>query len=84
MADMFWKIQATPIAHNKLYINIDGKTNAIPATVPSILSLIEKLVPEDREIVGYFFDPASDIADDVNDLLRNRLREAIQKFNKAL
>ena len=84
MADMFWKIQVDPVSHRYLYMNVNGKMDSVvPATVPAILTRLNKYAPKDRIISGYFFNDNSELADITNDLLRSKVRAAIRKFNHA-
>tara|TARA_Y100000996_G_C22330311_1_gene564191 strand:- start:73 stop:336 length:264 start_codon:yes stop_codon:yes gene_type:complete len=84
MADMFWKIQVDPVSHRYLYMNVNGKMDSVvPATVPAILARLNKYAPKDRIISGYFFNDNSELAEDVNEILRQKVRTAIRKFNRA-
>ena len=77
MADMYWQVQFTPVSHGKLYYNVGGKIGNVQATVPKISSLLRKLVPSDRMVSAFFFDPSADLAEDVNENIRLRIRKAI-------
>lgn len=77
MADMYWQVQFTPVSHGKLHYNVGGKIGNVQATVPKLSSLLRKLVPSDRMVSAFFFDPSADLADDVNENIRLRIRKAV-------
>ena len=77
MSDIYWQVQFTPVSHGKLYYNVGGKIGNVQATVPKISSLLRKLVPSDRMVSAFFFDPSADLAEDVNENIRLRIRKAI-------
>ena len=84
MADMYWQIDVNPITHRELSINVGGELGLIPATVPRILSHLKDHVPSDRVIRGYFFNDNPELAEDVNDNLRQKVRSAILSYNDGL
>ena len=81
MADMYWQIDVNPISSRELSINVGGELGLIPATVPHILSHLKKHVPSDRIISGYFFNDNPELAEDVNDNLRSKVRTATRSYN---
>mgnify|MGYP001478460724 CR=1 FL=1 len=82
MADTFWQIQVDPVSHRYLFINVNGKVDSVvTATVPAILTRLKKYAPKDRIISGFFFNENHELADDTNEILRQKVRTAIRTFN---